>query len=60
MDEVTRSKLFQAFFSTKTTGSGLGLATVRKIIDAHHGSISCDSEPGRGTRFLISFPPAPA
>jgi two-component system, NtrC family, sensor histidine kinase HydH len=58
MDETTRSKLFQAFFSTKTSGSGLGLATVRKIVEAHNGSISCDSEPGRGTRFLISFPPA--
>jgi two-component system sensor histidine kinase HydH len=58
MDEATRSKLFQTFFSTKTTGSGLGLATVRKIVDAHHGTISCESEPGRGTRFLISFPPA--
>lgn len=58
MDEATRSKLFQTFFSTKTAGSGLGLATVRKIVDAHQGTISCDSEPGRGTRFLISFPPA--
>jgi signal transduction histidine kinase len=58
MDVATRSKLFQTFFSTKTTGSGLGLATVRKIVDAHHGTISCESEPGRGTRFLISFPPA--
>jgi two-component system, NtrC family, sensor histidine kinase HydH len=58
MDEATRAKLFQTFFSTKTSGSGLGLATVRKIVDAHHGTITCDSEPGRGTRFLISFPPA--
>jgi two-component system sensor histidine kinase HydH len=58
MDEATRSKLFQTFFSTKTSGSGLGLATVRKIVEAHHGTINCDSEPGRGTRFLISFPPA--
>ncbi|HUE13315.1 MAG TPA: ATP-binding protein [Planctomycetaceae bacterium] len=60
MDEATRSKLFHAIFSTKITGSGLGLSTVRKIVEAHQGSISCDSEPGRGTRFLISFPPAPA
>jgi two-component system, NtrC family, sensor histidine kinase HydH len=60
MDEATRPKLFQTFFSTKTHGSGLGLATVRKIVEAHHGTISCDSEPGRGTRFLITFPPAPS
>lgn len=58
MNEATRSKLFQAFFSTKTGGSGLGLPTVRKIVEAHEGRIACDSEPGRGTRFLISFPPA--
>jgi signal transduction histidine kinase len=60
MDEATRAKLFHAIFSTKTTGSGLGLSTVRKIVEAHQGSISCDSEPGRGTRFLISFPPRPS
>jgi signal transduction histidine kinase len=60
MDEATRAKLFQTFFSTKTSGSGLGLSTVRKIVEAHQGSISCESEPGRGTRFLISFPPAPS
>jgi signal transduction histidine kinase len=58
MDEATRAKLFQTFFSTKTNGSGLGLSTVRKIVEAHQGTISCESEPGRGTRFLISFPPA--
>jgi len=60
MDEATRAKLFHAIFSTKTAGSGLGLSTVRKIVEAHHGTISCDSEPGRGTRFLISFPPRPS
>jgi two-component system, NtrC family, sensor histidine kinase HydH len=58
MDEATRSKMFQAFFSTRTGGSGLGLPTVRKIVEAHKGSISCESEPGRGTRFLITLPPA--
>ena len=58
MDETTRSKIFQAFFSTRTGGSGLGLPTVRKIVEAHNGRISCESEPGRGTRFLISLPPA--
>jgi signal transduction histidine kinase len=56
MDERTLSKIFQTFFSTTQGGSGLGLPTVRKIIEAHHGSISCQSEPGRGTRFTISLP----
>jgi two-component system sensor histidine kinase HydH len=58
MTEATRSKIFQVFYSTKSDGSGLGLPTVRKIVEAHDGSISCESEPGRGTRFLISLPPA--
>lgn len=57
MDEKTRSRLFEVFFSTKPNGNGLGLPTVRKIVDAHHGSITCESEKGRGTRFTISLPP---
>ena len=58
MDEKTRSRLFEVFFSTKPNGNGLGLPTVRKIVDSHHGSITCESEVGRGTRFTISLPPA--
>ena len=58
MDEATQERMFQAFFSTKTDGSGLGLPTVRRIIEAHGGTMACDSEPGRGTRFTISLPTA--
>lgn len=56
MNEKTVSKMFQAFFSTRSDGSGLGLPTVRRIIDAHGGRISCESEPGQGTRFTIHLP----
>lgn len=56
MDEKTRDQMFQAFFSTRTGGSGLGLPTVRRIIEAHGGTIACDSEPGQGTRFTIQLP----
>jgi signal transduction histidine kinase len=56
MDEAARRRMFQAFFSTKSTGSGLGLPTVRKIMDAHSGRITCESEPGRGSRFSLCFP----
>ena len=58
MDEKTRSRLFEVFFSTKPNGNGLGLPTVRKIVDSHRGLITCESEAGRGTRFTISLPPA--
>ncbi len=56
IDEKVKSRMFDTFFSTKSGGSGLGLPTVKKIIDTHHGTIECESEPGQGTRFTISFP----
>jgi signal transduction histidine kinase len=48
--------MFETFFSTTPDGSGLGLPTVRKIVEAHAGTISCESEVGRGTRFTITIP----
>ena len=57
MDENTRSRLFEVFFSTKPNGNGLGLPTVRKIVDSHRGIITCESAVGRGTRFTISLLP---
>jgi signal transduction histidine kinase len=59
MDERTRSKVFQAFYSTKSGGSGLGLPIARKIVEAHGGSIRVESEPGRGTQFTMELPVPP-
>ena len=56
MDEHTASKMFEAFFSTKPGGSGLGLPTTQKIIDGHGGRISVHSELGRGTQITIELP----
>ena len=56
IDEEARAKIFDAFFSTKSGGSGLGLPTTKKIIEAHGGSILVQSEPGRGTKFTIKLP----
>jgi signal transduction histidine kinase len=50
------AKVFRPFFSTRTGGSGLGLATTRKIIEAHGGTIDLQSEVGRGTKFTIRLP----
>lgn len=58
MDPKTLSNIFQVFFSTKPGGSGLGLPTVKKIIEAHGGTIAAESEVGKGTRFMISLPSA--
>ncbi len=44
------------FFSTKSGGSGLGLPTARKIIEAHGGQIQLQSERGHGTQFTIKLP----
>jgi two-component system, NtrC family, sensor histidine kinase AtoS len=49
-------RMFNAFFTTKAQGSGLGLAVVRKIIDAHEGRIDVTSAPGQGTCFRVTLP----
>ena len=49
-------KIFNVYFSTKPGGTGLGLPTTRRIIREHGGTIRVQSEPGKGTRFIISLP----
>ena len=49
-------RIFDAYYSTKPGGSGLGLPTSKKIIDAHKGSIKVDSAVGKGTSFTIQLP----
>ncbi len=56
MDEKTLARIFEPFFSTKPGGSGLGLPTARKIVEALGGTIQVQSEPGRGTQFTLRFP----
>ena len=56
MTEDVRARVFDAFYSTRPGGSGLGLPTTRKIVEAHDGAISVQSEPARGTQFTIRLP----
>ncbi len=51
-----RGRIFQLYFTTKKNGSGVGLAMVYRAIQLHGGSIEVESQPGRGTRFLIILP----
>ena len=59
MDAETLGKVFGAFYTTKQGGSGLGLPTSRKIVEAHGGTIDVESAPGRGTKVTIWLPAPP-
>jgi two-component system sensor histidine kinase HydH len=56
MTEDVRARVFDAFYSTRPGGSGLGLPTTRKIVEAHDGTIEVQSEPGKGSQFTIRLP----
>ena len=59
MSDDTLLKIFEPFYSTKSGGSGLGLPTVRKVIEGHGGRIAIQSEVGRGSQFTLTFPAIP-
>jgi PAS domain S-box-containing protein len=62
MDEATRARAFQPFFTTKATGAGtgLGLAMVFGLTKQHGGFVDIDSAPGRGTTVHVYFPRTPS
>jgi len=51
-----REKLFTPFVTTKARGTGLGLSTVKRLVEAHQGRIRVDSPPGGGTTVTIDLP----
>jgi signal transduction histidine kinase len=54
----SREKVFNLYYTTKENGSGIGLATVFKVVQLHNGEIEVDSEVGKGTTFILKFPAA--
>jgi signal transduction histidine kinase len=54
--EEIREKIFDLYFTTKSGGSGIGLAMTYRILQLHHGSVEVQSKPDRGTEFLLRIP----
>ena len=54
--EELRPRIFEAHFTTKTTGTGIGLYVARSIVEAHGGEITVESVPGRGSTFRLRLP----
>ena len=56
MDKQVMENIFTPFYTTKSTGTGIGMALTRRIIESHQGSISLSSKPGGGTEVSIKLP----
>lgn len=56
MDRETLENIFIPFYSRKDTGTGLGMAIVKKVIEGHHGKIHIESQPGEGSEVTIRLP----
>jgi two-component system nitrogen regulation sensor histidine kinase NtrY len=54
--ETERERIFVPYFTTKSTGTGIGLAMIKQIIENHHGSIYFNSAVNKGTTFSIELP----
>jgi signal transduction histidine kinase len=54
--EEAKDKLFKPLFTTKAKGQGFGLAVVKKLTESLNGTITFESEEGKGTKFIIEFP----
>jgi signal transduction histidine kinase len=56
MDPGTLERALESFYTTRPEGSGLGLAFVRRVVEAHGGELSLTSAPGEGTLVTLRFP----
>jgi two-component system NtrC family sensor kinase len=56
MDEETRRRLFEPFYTTKAKGTGLGMAISKKIVELHKGDLLISSKEGEGTTATVKLP----
>jgi PAS domain S-box-containing protein len=56
ISEEVRGKMFTPLFTTKSKGQGLGLAVVKRLVDALNGTVKFESEEGKGTKFIVELP----
>ncbi|HVK18113.1 MAG TPA: ATP-binding protein [Fimbriiglobus sp.] len=56
IDPAHRARLFRPYFTTKKHGTGLGLFVIRRIVEAHGGTVAVESEPGQGAAFRVTLP----
>jgi PAS domain S-box-containing protein len=56
MPDDVRARIFEPFYTTKTRGTGLGLPTVKRIVEAHHGTIAVECPASGGTRVRLTLP----
>ncbi len=56
IDDAALERVFEPFFTTRSSGSGLGLAVVKDIVDDHSGTIAIESTVGRGTTVTVTIP----
>lgn len=56
IDPEQQARLFEPFYTTKTHGTGLGLAVVESVVKAHKGSLRCHSRLGQGSAFVLNLP----
>jgi two-component system sensor histidine kinase PilS (NtrC family) len=57
--EAERERIFEPFYTTKDSGTGLGLATVRRHVEAHHGRCGAETSPLGGARVWVWLPTRP-
>jgi signal transduction histidine kinase len=56
INKEDQPRLFDRYFTTKETGTGLGLAVVERVMSAHNGTVGVESEPGKGSTITLYFP----